>query len=155
MAQRKTAGNAASAAATLFEPNAAHWAKIKGVAATPRCRSALAMLVTKKTDPIGVACLNEAMAAASEPLNNALTGADAFDKALERQLPASGNRLSQQMDTLRAVALGQQPADQQLQALWAATLRYATLFQTAEEAVSPENRKKITDAFSKLAEALK
>lgn len=150
--QRRSAGEATVAAAVLFEPTAAHWQKIVVIANRADCKQSLPKLADNKSDPRAVACVNEAMSAAAGPLKAALDAANGFDAAVEMQLPKE--RLSAQVDTLRDIALGKQPAKDQVKALWAALSRYVALFQTARGTVSDENRKKIRDALDALAKAL-
>lgn len=154
LSQVRSAGQAASAAAILFDPAAAHWTKIKQIAGTAKCRSAIVRLKSDRTEPAGVTCLNDALAAASGPLEQALNSADAFDAAMGQQLPKDSDRLSVQVDTLRDIALGKQPNEAKVEALWAATLRYAALFQTAKDAASAANQKKIDDAISALLKTM-
>jgi len=152
LAQQRSAGRAVVAAEILFSPTAEHWTKIKSIVGTSQCRAALKELSLHKTALEGVSCVQGALDAASAVLEQALNASDAFDVAQEQQLPSE--RLSAQIDTLQQIANGKQPTEAALKALWAAAVRYATLFKTAESVTSAANQKKIEDGGNALVKAL-
>jgi hypothetical protein len=165
LSQERTAGRAAASAKSLFDPKSQHWQKALEVFSKKECINAGEEWenTNKITDdkakeeaqkqymssPSRFSCINNAMSALAQAQDEALDAADAFDVALDRQLPKNKEeRLSGQVDTLRDIAQGKQPAEDKIRALWAACVRYATLFELADTAKSDENQKKIKDAWA-------
>lgn len=145
----KAAGNAAAMALILYDPEAPHWAKIREAMSAGSCSRGEPDRGQKKT------CIDSLLAAASKPLAEALDAADKFDVVLGRELPAKNERLSDQVETLRKIARGEQVTDDHLKAVWAAAMRYIALFQTIGDAASSDNQKKITDALAAFEKAIK
>ena len=155
LAQIRTAGEAAASVNSLLDPRGAHWKVVQTNLGTTDCRTGTASLRTNKASPIGVQCLHAAREQISKQLVKALDDADAFDLAMERQLPNAPDRLSAQVSTLSDIATGKQAPEEKVRALWAAGLRYVALYQTVETAGSTENRKKIQDAWAAFQKSLK
>jgi hypothetical protein len=129
----------------LFDASTAHWAKVEAVAGTPNCRAAA---LRSGKDATNVACFDAALSALREPIDVALGAAESFDAGIEQTLPGAGDKLSGKIDTLRDIALGRNPAEDQVKALWAAALRYTALYKNFETAASSDNKKKATDAWN-------
>ena len=152
LAQIRTAGEAVVAQRRLLDFDSAHWNQI--VADAKLCKTNLDELLKSKTHPGGVHCLDKAFATLSPVLDKALDTGDKFDESMAKYLPSPDKRLSAQVDTVAAIAQGHMPTEERAKALWAALVRYATLYNTTKETVSDENRKKIDDALKAFAEAL-
>jgi hypothetical protein len=161
---QRASGQAVTAAGLLFDSTTPHWKKIDAILHEDKCRNQIEGLANDRTVLAGVTCINTALAAASTQLNQALTTADAFDVALALQLPPAKNpndpksksdRLSDQVDTIRDIALGKQPEEQKLKDLFSALLRYIALAQTGTDAATAANEKKIGDTIDAFKNSLK
>lgn len=153
LARTKTAGLAVVAQAHLFDFGSAHWKQVVSDAAS--CKQALRARSTNKTHLAGVRCLDKVFSTLSPAVNEALDAADKFDESLAKQLPPTEKRLSAQVETVAAIARGEIPDDDRTKALWAAVVRYATLYNTVKDVGSDDNRKKLDDALKAFREALK
>jgi hypothetical protein len=149
LSQTKASGNAAATAYILYDPTAPHWSKVRDAMGTAPCTVQAPNLGHRKM------CIDAMMAAAGKPLTEALDAADKFDIAMSRENPPAKDRLSAQLETLQKIARGEQVTEGHLKAVWESAMRYIALFQSAGEAVSTENKKKITDAWAAFEKALK
>lgn len=149
---KRTAGISVAAQASMTTFTAAHWTSAMGIVAKGGCHKSIRNLATVKTDAAGVACLNNVYAALAAPLNAALDTADVFDASIEKELPKQ--KLSEQIDTLAALAQGKMSDEERVRATWGVLVRYATLYDTIKETGSEANQKKWDEAVDALKKAI-
>lgn len=148
--QTKTAGLAVVAHARLLSFQSSHWQQ--AIKEATQCKAAIDALKAKKTDLAGVDCVDKVFKALDPALDSALNAADKYDESFSKTLPKAGDRLSEQVVTIAEIAKGNKP---ETKALWAALLRYATLYNTVKDTGSEDNKKKIDDALKAFREAIK
>jgi hypothetical protein len=154
--QNRTAGRARADFEVLFDLASPHWTAVSTITGSPDCQLvALGGTPARPTSPARVRCMEALRSAVKAPLSAALDSADKFDVALAQTLPADAERLSKQLDTLREIALGRNPPEERVKALWAAMLRYVAFSQSVQTTISDANVKKISDAWDGLMKALK
>lgn len=148
--QTKTAGLAVVAHARLLSFQSSHWQQ--AIKEASQCKAAIEALKAKKTDLAGVDCVDRVFKALDPALDSALNAAEKYDESFSKTLPKAGDRLSEQVDTIVEIAKGNKP---EAKALWAALLRYATLYNTVKDTGSEDSKKKIDDALKAFREAIK
>jgi len=149
---KRTAGLAVAAQASMANFTAAHWASAISIVGKGGCRESIRNLAKVKTDPVGVACLNNVYATLAAPMKAALDAADVFDASMEKELPKQ--KLSAQIDTLSALAQGKMSDEERIRTTWGVLVRYATLYDTIKETGSEANKKKWDDAVDALKKAI-
>ena len=155
-AQQRAAGEAVAQYIAFRDPDAAHWKAAMAAANAPGCQAAIRGIKQPPGwDPPaekGITCLTKVYDALNPAISKVLDAGDKVDASLDKTLPK--DKLSDQIGTVAKIANGKAPSDAEAKALWGALTRYASLYNSAKDAGSEANQKKIKDAAEAFAKAL-